>query len=303
MKKIDRADFKIIQDDNFITLSILKTIDKDTLKERLGYFLEQKYINLLDYLISEDGKYVGENTIIIHLNNNIIEQFVKNKLSYFYLGDKELLIDRGERTYFYFENNRLYTTKGMNTSEKEQIIPKICDILNYLKDIHDNKKYGEIINYLYYEIGIVNQSRVSLVMEDDSLELVIPDFYQISPIWMKMAIVLKQTKEIIGSIEFNYKEDSDNFYDYKGNVSYEIKDEYQGCGYATAALSLVRKYLQSLNINDCLYISTEVLNVASQKVALKNEGILCYDGNIPKSSIVSFLGKVDKVKIYRISNM
>lgn len=303
MEKIDWVDYKITQDERFITLSILDTIDINTLKRKLNNYLEQKYVNLLDYLISEDGKIIGKSIIVMHRDNDIFEQFNKNRFIYIYLGDKELLINRKEGTYLYSENDRLFSSREMKKDEKAKINPKICDIFTYLQDIHDNNQYNDVINFLYHEVNIVDETRVLLVTQDDQLALIIPNFYQKDATWMKMMIVLKQTKEIIGSVEFNFRLDSDNFYDYKGNVSYEIRDDYRGCGYATTSLELLRKYLRDLGINKELYVSTEVNNMASQRVAIKNTGILCYEGEVPKNSIVSFLGKVDKVKIYRISNM
>ena len=139
------------------------------------------------------------------------------------LDNKELLINKIDHSYFYLEDGDFYLSKEMTIEEKEEVIPRVCSVLKFLKTFHDKDKNK--IDLLYYDIDIVNYDRVKVVIDDDILELVIPDFYEVSLVWMKMAVVLKKTREVIGSIEFNFNQDESNFYDYKGNVSYEIKRE------------------------------------------------------------------------------
>lgn len=301
MAELNRIDLKFTRDDKFIILSILDTIDINTLKNILFNQLGEKHINIIDNLIHDDGVFLDRQEIIIHVDSNIVEQYVNKRFTYFYLDNKELLINKIDHSYFYLEDGDFYLSKEMTIEEKEEVIPRVCSVLKFLKTFHDKDKNK--IDLLYYDIDIVNYDRVKVVIDDDILELVIPDFYEVSLVWMKMAVVLKKTREVIGSIEFNFNQDESNFYDYKGNVSYEIKREYQKVGYATKALTLLRRYLRDNGKDNDIYISTESNNESSQRVALKNDGILCYEGTVPKSSVLNFLGKVDKVKIYRIENM
>lgn len=303
MKNIDMMSLKLQQDDQFITLKIIDTIDISILKQKLSSYLEPDLLSLLDNLINDEGVLHRNQEIIINLDLNTFEQYASNRFVYFYLGNRELLINKFDHTYFYLEDEVVYSSKEMKLLEKEEIHSKITDILSYLKRIHNEYIYDNRIDLLYYDMDLVNYDKVKRVSQDDVLELVIPNFYEISPVWMKMAIVYKKTKEIIGTIEFNFKLDEKDYYDYRGNISYEIKEEYRRNGYATKALSLVRKYLLDNKINRSLYVSTEYNNESSQRVAIKNQGLLCYQGSVPKSSVVAFLGKVDQVKIYRIENM
>lgn len=295
--------FELIRDNNFIRIKILATIDIDTLKEKLRSYLGQKSLKVLYNLLSDEGLIRGNQEIVIGIDNAILEQFIDNHFVYLYLEDKELFIDKIENSYFFLEDGTLYSSKQMSSLEKEKINSKIIGVLSYLKSAYNDPRHCNSLELLYHDMGIVNYDSVKSVTHDDTLELVLPNFYKINPLAMRMAIVLKRTKEVIGSIEFNFKLDQENFYDYKGNVSYEIKNEYQSLGYATKSLSLLRKYLREYKENNILYVATENDNVSSQKVALKNEGVLCYDGEVPKSSIINFLGKVEHVKIYRIENM
>lgn len=304
MEKVSFTELELTQDERYITLDILETITLSTLKKRVSTYLCEKEINLLENLILEDAFLRGRQTIIIDRKNNILEQFSKKYFTYFYLGNKEVLINEFDQTYYYLEDGQFFDAKEINEDDKKMVVESIRNIFNYLKQIHNDSRYNAMIDYLYIKMQIVNYDRVFKVIEDDVLTLVIPNFYKISAEWMKMNIILKQTGEIIGILEFNFKNEKSDFYDYLGNVSYEIKPGYQRCGYATRALNLLRKYLRMVDTQDkTLYISTDVNNISSQKVALNNEGVLCYEGRVPNSSIVSFLNKIDQVKIYRIENV
>ena len=85
-------------------------------------------------------------------------------------------------------------------------------------------------------------------------------------------------------------------------MEYEIKENFRKQGYATRALALVKRLVSEYQgeVDKRLYITTEVDNLASQGVILKNGGILFYEGKVPKGDKVSFLNKVDYVKIYTI---
>ncbi len=303
MEKIKTVDFNLHDEEEFIVLEITNNISLGDLKDKLWDYNYQACFNLLEYLVLEDNLLRRNQTIIIAKNYRILEQFAKDRFTYFNVDGQEFLINKIEDTFFYEDQKLTYSSRERMEENLAEVVKQIEEMFSFLMRIHNNKKYDMMIDYLYIIMQIVNRNRIHMVTSNDELSLVIPNFYKISTEWMKMDIILKKTGEIIGNIEFNFKDNSQDYYDYKGNVSYDIKEQYQGCGYGTKALALLRSYLLNQELDKPLYVSTKVENVISQKVAIKNGGILCYEGEVPKSSPLRFLGKVKEVKIYRLENM
>jgi len=152
---------------------------------------------------------------------------------------------------------------------------------------------------LYDDTNLINEFNYQIVIDDAEIELMLPVFRDKADAWKHLSIVLKNTKEDVGYIEFSLSEDN---FRYVGNVEYVIKEKYRRRGYATRALALVKRLVVEYEkkVDKILYISTEVDNLASQEVILKNGGVLYYEGMVPKGDKVLFLNKVDYVKIYTI---
>jgi len=117
---------------------------------------------------------------------------------------------------------------------------------------------------------------------------------------LEFNIILNCTNEIIGDICLYYYENSD--FSYRGNVSYSIDKQYRNKHYATNALNLLKNILQNHKYSGDknLYISTLPENIASQKVAINNNGILFYDGMVPQTDSLYYINGIKKVKIYKI---
>ena len=304
MKVMENVNINLQEDDNIWLIKINNNMSLDKLKSQIRDFLSSKLLMMLDNLVLEEGILIRNQTIVIYKNGNIFEQYAKNRFTYFKVDDKEILINKIERRFFYSDEEVFYDSNKRDSITLAKVVNKIIDLLNYLLELHNDDKFSSEVDFLYIVMQIVNDNKMIMVCDNQKIALMLPRFYQVSNEWMKMDIVLKETKEIIGCIEFNFKDKKDDYYDYKGNVSYEIKDIYRGFGYATLALKLLKLYLVNQEIADKeLYVSVEENNLASQKVAINNEGILCYDGEVPKTSPLRFLAKVSKVKIYRIENM
>lgn len=118
--------------------------------------------------------------------------------------------------------------------------------------------------------------------------------------WINLDIILNETKEEVGSINVYYHT-PENF-NYSGNVSYDINEEFQNNHYATRALCLLKKLVQNNEFegDKNLYVAVEPENIRSQKVAENNNGTLIYDGDVPKEDVLYYMDGVKKVKIYRI---
>lgn len=180
----------------------------------------------------------------------------------------------------------------------------ILDILNDLSNRISN--CSSIVNYssLIRLMRLINRDEITVIGEDNDIMLTIYNFRDIRPTGMQMNIVLKETNQIIGTLEFTISSYLDENFTYEGNVSYEIYPEFRNLGYATKAVKILKEYISNLSdeYNKKLYIATLPENIASQKVAEKCGGELCYEGETPANSKAKIYCKADNVKIYKIAN-
>ena len=111
-------------------------------------------------------------------------------------------------------------------------------------------------------------------------------------------IILNETKETIGEIDFELGEE----FKYSGNVSYAIREQFRENYYATKALKLLVDLVDNneSDVDKSLFISVKVNNVASQKVALNNGATLVYDGDVPKDDSLYYIDGIKQVKVYKI---
>ena len=122
----------------------------------------------------------------------------------------------------------------------------------------------------------------------------------ISSSFLSFDVVLNDTLERIGNIGFHDSSFEELFYG--GNVDYAIYDRFQKQGYGTQSLALLKELLRdnSYAIKNGLLISTLPDNIYSQKVAIKNGGVLVYDGQVPEDNLLYQLDHVKEVKVYQI---
>ena len=216
----------------------------------------------------------------------------------------DLSVDRKNHTYRYRETDK-ENEKIYEYLDHKELIQNILEFIDYL-DLC-TKKEDLIVkpNYLFKDMRLIKDDSVNVVIGDETLKLVLFNCYKVNPEWMNMKIVLNETNEIIGEIEFNLKKKDQKNFSYMGNVSYEIYPLFRNQGYCTKALELVKEYIskEAEEYNKLLYISTVIGNTASQAVAEKCGGILCYEGKVPENDRAKFLSKVDEVKIYKIANL
>lgn len=192
--------------------------------------------------------------------------------------------------------------KEFSLSKKEalQIVSTTLEELSNIEDIYSYLNISEILD----NSNIILNKNYFPVINNDVITLSWPNRYGSTTISNKIRasldIILNSTREKIGEITFTYLYNPN--LSYTGNVGYHIKDEFQNNHYATIALSLLKELLKNHQYygNKDLYISTDIHNIRSQKVALNNEGELYYDGEIPKSDSLSRHSGISHVKIYKI---
>ena len=97
------------------------------------------------------------------------------------------------------------------------------------------------------------------------------------------------------------KSDESNF-SYQGNVSYKIDESFESKGYATDALKTLVEYVDTIDdeYNKELYVAALVEDIAYQKVAEKNGGVLVFEGDVPHRESLAVINKVKQIKIYKL---
>ena len=287
----------VLSDGNVVSIldskSILLNIKTPTSKDRLIYIFKDIEIDIEEMLVGYDEIFdIGQ----VELS------YVEGKLIFVYKRKKDYFIALKESNISSININhedKLYKflVDGVEIREISRL-KSFIDMLAKLKSEHPTLLLYDVFS-LYEDVNLINEMNYQVVIEDDEIVLMLPNFRDVNDSWKKLTIVLKATKEDVGYIEFNLSEDN---FKYIGNVEYEIKKTFRKCGYATRALALVKRLVAEYQgeVDKVLYITTKVDNLASQSVILNNGGVLFYEGEVPKGDKVSFLNKVDYVKIYTI---
>jgi len=274
--------------------SYLLDIKTPSNKETIIDIFKSVGINVEDMLREYNGVFDVGQAEFLELDGIFIFVYKRDKDCFIALKEKENL-----RSFFLYHQVQEYSLFE-NGSKRESVheIKKFIDTLAELK-----RNFPLLLLYdlysLYDDTNLINEFNYQIVIDDAEIELMLPVFRDKADAWKHLSIVLKNTKEDVGYIEFSLSEDN---FRYVGNVEYVIKEKYRRRGYATRALALVKRLVVEYEkkVDKILYISTEVDNLASQEVILKNGGVLYYEGMVPKGDKVLFLNKVDYVKIYTI---
>ena len=325
---MDKNKFEVIQEDNLITINIKKQFtmleyckEIEQLEKKLSSnisfikeiitdgndFLIAKVkpqnISLFkqdnyDYIISQTKEEIkiSQKTII---NEDIHETYIEIDIPsrqykiVKYIHDKNCSTKEC-RKYPYDEN-----TSPSFCLEKKEALSLAQNLLEILNMDTNNFKIIDIYR-LYLLLNLIPNEKYFPIISDDLLTLSSNycDIYKIR--YAKFQIILNETRESVGQISFEYS--NNGGFSYGGNVSYDIKPEFQNKHYATKALHLLKIFLTNHKFkgDKDLYIATTIDNAASQKVATNNEGTLIYDGTVPKNEFIRIIDGIKKVKVYQI---
>ena len=140
---------------------------------------------------------------------------------------------------------------------------------------------------------IITNNKIGLLPNDGNDNITTSAF-------LSFDIVKNDSLEQIGEIGFQAMLYDEFFYG--GNVDYMIYDSFRHLGYGTQSLSLLKEVLQenSHATKEGILISTLPDNIYSQRIAIKNGGILIYDGIVPKDTSLYQIDRVKEVKVYQI---
>ena len=287
---------KIKEENNLIIINIKKDI---TIKEIYKILTFTKY-SYLKYIINEKEltkeKYNINEQIIISKNENNI---------YIIRNSKEIIkiiktsINFQEKNIIIINKSDMTYKTNIDSKNKTAKIQAIIEELFTIKNVQDYINQKEITDIL----NIVLKKNYFPIIKSNRITLSWPNRYGSTDIHAKIRatldIILNETSEKIGEITYNYMYNPK--LSYTGNVSYKIKEEFQNKGYATEALFLLKEVLKKhQNKERDLYISTDIGNTKSQKVAINNEGKLYFEGEIPKSDSLTKRSGITKIKMYQI---
>lgn len=134
-------------------------------------------------------------------------------------------------------------------------------ILRRFKEDDAQEIYEGYINqedFLYY----ANKEKRTLPEEIDSLKGIDEKYNNLE--YYNWLITLKENKKIIGAIHLNIDNSTDSV-----EFNYAIDERYQGNGYMTEALEVIKNYcLDDIKVNR-IFGGCEINNIASKKVMEK----------------------------------
>lgn len=140
---------------------------------------------------------------------------------------------------------------------------------------------------------VITNDRIGLLSNSTSTNIDTSAF-------LSFDVVKSDTLERVGEIGFQATLYDEFFYG--GNVDYTIYNSFQHLGYGTQSLSLLKELLQqnTYAAKEGILISTLPNNIYSQRIAIKNGGILIYEGPIPRDTSLYKIDHVEEVKVYQI---
>lgn len=307
-KKSNESHIAIMNFDNIIQIYVREPITYEMFLEELKLNLSKddfKYVKIhqlrnktikgnfiiikgirksFNVLINEDYYYLSKN--IIYLDRTRQVTLLSNAEGKFEVTEKIISQEDGSRY-----------RKYINNENKEVFSRKTALYTAYklLRDLNGIKEFNDLIDldFAWKDINLIKKEEFNPIIEDDKICL-----SQINPsdsIKIKYNIVLKETNEIVGEIACIPKRD---YFTYDGGIEYKIKDFYKNKGYATKALKLLLKYLETLNVEQ-LFIATEIDNIASKRVVAKNNGELILKGYLIDEKIIQN-HNIDEVEVYKL---
>ena len=283
---------EVNKNDNNTRIYVKENISKKDIKEYIPS--EIIYNKLSDYLDTGIYEIINDEECIVFIQKN---DFLINVVT-----EEESLEINDKYRHFRYTIGTDTISSNSTDEEKANKIPSLIKFSRYIDRISIKNSSRINLSFTLQTIRIWDESRATKLIEGDNLFLSLGAFKSATNPENTLEIVKKDTLEVVGQIEFVLqKKNEDNFL-YTGNVSYEIYKNHQNSGYATAALGLLKQYINDnlSEYNKDIYISTTRENVYSQKVALNNGAMLYKDTDVPKCEPLYYMGKVSHVLVYKI---
>ena len=279
------------------------TMLRDTAIENLiEYYSNFDNLNVIKNVIGEDIP--GNSVLYLDDTSNSVVIRLSNKKFLLVSDSTSLLIDSKMRKYTFSEGKNNYVSDELSREEKCLVFDRLTLFMSRFNNLNKCLPVDLTINCLFAYMGLLDKRRFIVVANDDKVLLCLNEFRKVNPEGMKLTIVDAVTFETVGTIEFYLNLKGHDNFSFSGNVEYNISEEYSNNGYASSALALLKSYINGLSdeYNKELYVAALAEDFYYQQVAIKNGGVLTYDGPVPKGERLKILNKVDDIKIYKIDN-
>lgn len=294
--------FKI---DNINNMSLkiqgLSIVDKNSLRKYLNE-ISVKTEELIGNVIEIPDNH--NFTITINTYRDIVLVVVEdnNKNKCYYLFDEEvryLKVTNNENEVELKIGNKLITNSSLDDCVNTSIL---VHFVNYLHELQKTISFDLDKTILCSNLCIFDEENSKIITENKEFILAQPNFYADDVHKMRFMIISKMGLRVIGSLECYLNDKNESNFNYRGNLSFNIHKRYLNMGYERKVLGLLKSYIDeySENINKTLYIAGEEDNELIPSIAISNGGSLVYEGVVPKSDPLYFMGKVKRVRVYRI---
>lgn len=275
-------------------------MDKDTLK---SYIISRiKNIeNIFDDIF--DFPFTDETKIIINNYEGIILMVLENKSNkteYYLFDDKVRYLGITDGNSVLFKADDITITNDSLDDENNTRL--LIDFINYLGELKNIIPFTLNDILLCANLRIFNNKFSKIIIENQDIILALPNFYKETLHKLSLSIISKKGLRTVGSIDCNFNDLGNDNFRYQGNVMINIYAGFQNIGYELKTLKLLKNYVDNSQeeVNKDIFIAAIPDDNDTINILNASGGILVYDGEVPKSDPLNFIGKVKNIKIYRI---
>lgn len=269
-------------------------------------------VPMLDILLNYpfiDGENRFEDLIIEEGTSLFIDKIEKNMVikrkdkSMVLIDGKSILeVDFSSTGYTYFDGKNEYNSLDMTSQDKHEVFDSITEFLDNFENLYQYLPIDSNKIFICLNMGIINKDSISTIACGKKVILYLNSFRTLDYSKLKLNIADSYTYELIGSIDVSLRKSDESNFSYQGNVSYKIDEGFESKGYATDALKTLVEYVDTIDdeYNKELYVAALVEDIAYQKVAEKNGGVLVFEGDVPHRESLAVINKVKQIKIYKL---
>lgn len=282
--------------------SLIITCNSYTDRNALRRFLTSKIENIDE--IFDDVfvfSFKREFEIIVNDYEGIKLMVLQNESSEYeyYLFDDQVRCLKVYGTSIIFKSSDIIITNDSLDNESNTRL--LINFINYLGELKEVIPFNFEPNLLCTSLRIFNDKYSKIIIEDDDIILTLPNFYRETLHKLSLNIVSKKDLKVIGSIDCLFNDIGLDNFNYRGNVTINMYSEDNN-EYGIKALRLFKTYvgLSEEEVNKDIFIACKQEDKDTLEIVVSGGGTLYYDGEVPKSDPLNFIGKVKSVKVYRI---
>lgn len=228
----------------------------------------------------------------------IVLQSSSNKTKYYLFDNDVRYLSVTDGKFILFRSSDITITN--DSLDDENNTKLLVDFINYLGELKNIIPFNFEQQILSTSLRIFNDKYSKIIIEDDDIILALPNFYKETLHKLSMNIVSKKGLRIVGSIDCVFNDLGTDNFNYRGNVMINIYSGVPNLEYDLKALRLLKTYVDNSKeeVNKEMFIACSYDDEDTSRIA-ESEGKLVYDGDVPRSDPLNFIGKVKSVKVYR----